>query len=187
MIEKKPEGEKLCLFQVMRSTGGFGVVWRVAQRFHLVGESGSSGYIGYWLIWVKNTDNISSLWHDLIVCRVYAGFAQGSHRVWAGFGFSTFSLINCCRVQGRSREILPEGLQNNWRPPTLKIRALTTGWVYILTIFRFHFGLSRTVSAVYAPAVCTPDPSHTEKVLRFCTKSHDFVPKFAEKTSQRDP
>ena len=55
-----------------------------------------------------------------------------------------------------------------------------------VTIFRFHIGLSRTSNAVCASTACAPDPSHTEKVLRFCTKSHDshdFVPKFAEKNT----
>ena len=47
--------------------------------------------------------------------------------------------------------------------------------------FRFYFGFSRTANAVPAPATCAPDPSHTEKVLGFCTKSHDFVPESAGK------
>ena len=87
------------------------LVWcEGAQWFNSVGERIDCGYIGYWMIWVQNIDILSSLGHDLIVHRVCAGFAQGLSRVWVS---PFYSMINCCRAQGRSREVLPEALQSN--------------------------------------------------------------------------
>ena len=99
------------------------LVWCEGEQwFNSVGKSINGGYIKCWLIWVKNKDVLSTLEHDLIVHRVCTGFAQGLRRVWVP---PFYSLINCCRTQGRSREVLPEVLQNNWKTshtnPTTKV------------------------------------------------------------------
>ena len=112
--------------------------------------------------------------------RVHTGFEQGS-------GFPPFHWL----IAVGSKEEVVKYFQKNYKTTEGPPRYRYGSWrldVCIfcpsLTIFRFHFVLSRTANAVCAPAAYAPDPSHTEKVfiLRFCTKSHDshdFVPKFA--------
>ena len=49
--DRKKSGEKLCLFQDMRSTGEFGVAMRETHNGSIWSEKrGNNGYIGYWLI-----------------------------------------------------------------------------------------------------------------------------------------
>ena len=129
-----------------------------------------------WVYWIlvdmsNNTDNISSLLHNLIVHNVYAGFTQG-------LGFPPLSLINCCRAQGRSREVLPEELQNNWRPLTLYIRTLTTGCVHIF-VQGWQFSDFILTSAgpqdhkrCFWTHYLRSWPFPYWKVLKICTKSH---------------
>ena len=107
------------------------LVWcEGAQWFNSVGESIDCGYIGYWMIWVQNTDILSSLGHDLIVHRLCAGFAQGLRRVWVS---PFYSMVNCCRAQGRGREVLPEVLQSNWKTSYINSTAKVSLFCIFLT------------------------------------------------------
>ena len=78
----------------------------------------------------------------------YAGSAQGLRRVCVP---PFYSMINCCRAQGRSREVLPEVLQSNWKTPhansTAKVSLFCIFFTYscntYFSIPVWHIGTSR--------------------------------------------
>ena len=59
------------------------------------------------------------------------GSAQGLRRVWHS---PFYSLIYCCRAQGRSRTVLPEVLQNNCLEETANLGGFCTSFYFLLRV-----------------------------------------------------